>query len=125
MRPSRHRVNCGGFGGEKTAMTVPFSKVAAGLESARLRQVEWAQVLAHARPDSEQAVKARAHLDWLDLYIGAETKLLAYLRRQWALYEMFPTADKPAELVRWFHLWTDVAPRSPPTQLKLPLKEKK
>jgi hypothetical protein len=91
-------------------MTVPFSKIESGLERARIRQVEWRQVLAHARADSEQAAKARAHLDYLDMYIAAETRLLAYLRRRLQLYQLFPDVDLPADLAFWHAIWT-----APPT----------
>jgi hypothetical protein len=103
-------------------MTVPFNKIEAGLERARIRQVEWRQVLAHARPDSEQAAKARATLEYYDTFLIAETKLLAYLRRRWRLYGFFPNADKPEDLLRQFRLWTGPAPgKEPPKQFRLPL----
>jgi hypothetical protein len=102
-------------------MTKPFSRIEFGIECAKIRRVEWQQVLAHAKPDSPQAVKARSALDFLDTHIWAETRLLAYLRRRWALYEMFPAAEKPADLVRQFELWSLIAPRG---QFRLPLEEK-
>jgi hypothetical protein len=102
-------------------MTAPFSKIEFGLERARIRQVEWRQVLAHARPDSEQAAKAREHLDDLDAYIKAETVLLAYLRRRLRLYQLFPDVDLPADLAHQLKLWTGPPPRRPPPQLRLPL----
>ena len=101
-------------------MSEPFNKIEAGLERARIRQVEWRQVLSHAKPESPQAELARQHLDILDVYIAAESKLLAYLRRQLALYAHFPSVDMPADLQRWLALWTAPATRQPPTQLRLP-----
>jgi hypothetical protein len=100
-------------------MTAPFSKIEAGLERARIRQVEWRQVLTHARPDSPQATLARSHLDHLDVYIAAETKLLAYLRRRLALYVHFPGVEWPADLKFYYTAWTGPSPRRPPTQLRL------
>jgi hypothetical protein len=102
-------------------MSKPFSRIEFGIESARIRQVEWKQVLAHAAPGSPQAARASKCLEFLDLHIWAETRLLTLLRRRWALYEMFPSADKPADLVRQFNLWSLIAPRG---QFRLPLEEK-
>jgi hypothetical protein len=82
-------------------MTTPFSKIEFGLKRARIRQTEWRQVLAHAKPGSEQEAKARAKLDRLDAFIAAETTLLTYLRRRWRLYELFPVAELPADLAFW------------------------
>src|SRR5260370_25465 len=95
----------------------PFSKIETGLERARIRQTGWRQVASHARPDSPQAALARAHLDYLDTYIAADTKLLAYLRRRWAVYELFPTAGNPADLQRPFHRLTVQPPPRPLPQL--------
>jgi hypothetical protein len=103
-------------------VTKPFCRIEFGIECARIRQAEWRQVLAHAKPGSPQAVKAQRNLDFYDTHIWAETRLLALLRRRWTLYEMFPTADKPADLVRQFELWSWIAPRG---QFRLPVKEKK
>jgi hypothetical protein len=80
---------------------VPFSKIEFGLKRARIRQVEWRQVLAHAKPASEQERVARAKLEHLEAFITEETKLLAYLRRRWRLYELFPAADMPGDLAFW------------------------
>jgi hypothetical protein len=102
-------------------MTAPFSKIEAGLERARIRQVEWRQVLAHARPDSLQAALARSKLEFLDLYIGAEAALLAHWRRRLALYAHFPGVEWPADLKFYHAAWTGPPPRRPSTQLRLPL----
>jgi hypothetical protein len=92
-------------------MTTPFSKIESGLERARVRQAEWQQWLAHAKPDSQQAAKARERLEHLETYIAAETNLLRYLRKRWLLYEMFPGVELPADLKFWHALWT-----SPPAR---------
>jgi hypothetical protein len=104
-------------------MTAPFNKIESGLERARIRQTEWRQALAHAKPDSPQAALARSHLDYLATYIAAETTLLAYLRRRLALYAHFPSVELPADLKRYHATWTGPPPRRPPTQLRLPLRE--
>jgi hypothetical protein len=87
-------------------MTAPFNTIEAGLERARIRRVEWSQWLANATPGSPQATLAQGKLEWLELYIGAETVLLNYLRRRLALYTHFPGADLPADLAHYYALWT-------------------
>jgi hypothetical protein len=89
----------------------PFNKIQRGLERARVHQVEWRQVLGAAKEDSPQAAEARAKLTHLDSYIVAETKLLAFLRRRWRFYELFPTVDKPADLLQQHKLWTGPPPQ--------------
>jgi hypothetical protein len=104
----------------------PFNRLEPGLERARIQIIEWQQVLRHTRPDSEQAAKARMHLGIINTHLEAETKLLAFLRRRWALYELFPTVDKPKDLLQQFHMWTGPRPgrpppgRPPPKQYPLP-----
>jgi hypothetical protein len=82
--------------------TAPFSKIEAGLNRVRVRRTEWKQVLAHAKPGSEQEAKARAKLESLDAFIAAESALLDYLRRRWRLYMRFPGVELPADLAFWY-----------------------
>ncbi len=99
----------------------PFSKIETGLERARFRRAHWRHVAARFQVGTPEYERAKGQLDFLDTYIIAETRLLAWLRRRLALYDMFPAVDRPADLQRWFGLWTDLPPRQPPKQLRLPL----
>jgi hypothetical protein len=49
------------------------------------------------------------------LYVAAETKLLAYLRRRLQVHQLFPGVDLPADLAHQLNQWTGPPPRRPPT----------
>jgi hypothetical protein len=87
-------------------VTVPFNRIERGIERSRIRLREWNQWLANATPGSPQATLARGKVEWLELYIGAETVLLNYLRRRLALYVQFPGADLPTDLAHYYAMWT-------------------
>jgi hypothetical protein len=42
----------------------------------------------------------------LDTFIIAETRLLGMLRRRLALYEFFPGAERPPDLLEQVLMWT-------------------
>ena len=74
-----------------------------------------------ARPERPQAALARSKLESLDLYVAAETQLLAYPRRRLRVYRLFPDVDLPADLAHQLKLWGGPSPRRPPAQFRLPL----
>jgi hypothetical protein len=107
------------------------SPMRSALEISRISAARSAAVTAKLRRTRARAYVTRtgaktcfclwSHLDHLDTYIAAETKLLAYLRRRLQLYQLFPDVDLPADLAHQLKQWTGPPPRRPPTQLRLPL----